>query len=453
MKILIFIEADVIVRHFIHSHVFKDLSEQHDVKFVFPQKGYKRIANIDPYKLDLPSELTCLTVHQKRLVYWKRLFQVSILRYKRGEHFRSLRKIHRWMIGWKYSLLYTVLGLPIIYRIFKLYTKTRLSHFPYVNLINLLNDEQPDLVMHPCVMEGVYINDLVYYTKAKQIPLVVIMNSWDNPSTKRSMVGKPDRLLVWGEQTKEHAIKYADMPPDRTIIFGAAQFDVYRKDARLTRDEFCRLNGISSKQKILLYAGSSSYSDETAHLDMLDSAIENGDLTEVSVLYRPHPWGGGGKNGNKILEKNWKHVFIESSMKGYLTDIAKGINKKYLSDYHVTHDVLSNIDAIVSPLSTILLEAALHGKPVMCFLPENEESRQFNLTSRFLHFSELFERPEIIVAHNLNEFISSVVNLMEHVNDDNHKEVMQNMCEYFVKSYKEPYGKRLLKYVNEFVVT
>ena len=34
-------------------------------------------------------------------------------------------------------------------------------------------------------------------TKDKKIPLIVIMNSWDNPSTKRAVIGKPDWLLVW----------------------------------------------------------------------------------------------------------------------------------------------------------------------------------------------------------------------------------------------------------------
>ena len=37
------------------------------------------------------------------------------------------------------------------------------------------------------------------------------MNSWDNPSTKRSIVGNPDWFFVWGDQTKNHAIKYMNI--------------------------------------------------------------------------------------------------------------------------------------------------------------------------------------------------------------------------------------------------
>jgi hypothetical protein len=40
------------------------------------------------------------------------------------------------------------------------------------------------------------------------------MNSWDNPSSKAFIVGTPDRLFVWGEQTKQHAVRYLQMPEE-----------------------------------------------------------------------------------------------------------------------------------------------------------------------------------------------------------------------------------------------
>ena len=43
MKILVFIEHDIMIRHFLHSHVFDELVQRHDVVFVFPEKGNKRV--------------------------------------------------------------------------------------------------------------------------------------------------------------------------------------------------------------------------------------------------------------------------------------------------------------------------------------------------------------------------------------------------------------------------
>ena len=48
LKCLIFIDVDVVVRHFINSGSFKDLCEKHEVSFIFPEEGNKRFSNINP---------------------------------------------------------------------------------------------------------------------------------------------------------------------------------------------------------------------------------------------------------------------------------------------------------------------------------------------------------------------------------------------------------------------
>ena len=69
------------------------------------------------------------------------------------------------------------------------------------------------------------------------------MNSWDNPSTKRSIVGNPDWLFVWGDQTKNHAIKYMNISKDKVIKFGAPQVENYQFQQSLG-------NGIFSTNKV-----------------------------------------------------------------------------------------------------------------------------------------------------------------------------------------------------------
>ena len=55
MKVLVFVEHDIIVRHFLHSRVFEALARKHEVVFVFPEKGHKRVTG-DPSAL-LPKRL------------------------------------------------------------------------------------------------------------------------------------------------------------------------------------------------------------------------------------------------------------------------------------------------------------------------------------------------------------------------------------------------------------
>ena len=371
MKILIFIEHDIVIRHFIDSGVFSALIIKHNVVFIFPEKGHKRVKrNIKDLKLN--ASYRHIKINEKRYKIWKRLFQVDLLRWKLGEDFKTLRTLHREMIGWKATIHYTLLGIPGIFNIFKYRSFFRISREPYECLDKLITKEEPDILIHPSVLDGVFINDLIQTSQDTNLPLVVIMNSWDNPSTKRAMVGNPDWLLVWGDQTKRHAIEYAEMSPDRVINFGAAQFDVYKKPPRINRDTFCKTHCIRPETTIILYAGSSKGTDEYAHLMLIDKAIERGEFGDVTVVYRPHPWGNGGMGGERIINNSWKNVCIESTMLTYLKEVSNGNNSMSFPDYHDTHDTLSSVDVVISPLSTILLEGALHGKPVLCFLPVEE---------------------------------------------------------------------------------
>ena len=78
MKILIFIEHDVMIRHFIDSGVFNSLIEKNNVLFVFPEKGHKRVTKkIENLSLNAP--YLYLNINNKRQKIWKRLFQVDLM--------------------------------------------------------------------------------------------------------------------------------------------------------------------------------------------------------------------------------------------------------------------------------------------------------------------------------------------------------------------------------------
>lgn len=450
MKAVVFIEHDVVIRHFVHSGVFADLVANHDVTFVFPEPGYKRVS-ADVSNLDLGrAKYRHLKVHQKRLEVWKRLFQVDMLRCRPDPVYTTLRKLHREMMGPKAAFLYTVLGLPGIYQWLRRHSFKKIIEMPYSELETLLDEERPDLLIHPSVLEGVYINDLVETSKARDIPLVVIMNSWDNPCSKRAMVGTPDWLLVWGPQTHQHALDYVGTPVERTVKFGAAQFELYRDPPRIDRDTFCDRHDIDPAKRILLYAGSSKGTDEFAHLREIDDAIELGRLPNLALVYRPHPWGNGGKGGERILDHAWKHVRIESSMRGYLEALRDGDQRMTFPDYRDTRDTLKAIDALVSPLSTIVVEAALVGKPALCFLPmEEADARHFQLIMPLKHFEDMFNMEEFLIARGREELIPGLEDLVARIGDATFVTRLRQASEHFVTPFEQPYAGRLTQFCED----
>jgi hypothetical protein len=443
MKVLVFIEVDVVVRHFVHNGTFDDLAAHHDVGFVFPELGHKRIGGIDPARLDLPGPWEHLTTDPHRQQAWKWLYLVDQLAWRRGAQPAARRRLHRFTLGDKAYRLLRFLALPGVRRVFSWWSYRKLRRNPASDMDALLRREAPDLVIHPCVMEGLFINDLVELTRARDIPLLVIMNSWDNPSTKQAMVGEPDLLLVWGEQTRRHAVEYARMSPARVLKFGSAQFDLFNGPARIDRDEFLNRNGLPGDRPVIMYAGSSKGAREIEHLRALDTAIARGDIPKCTVLYRPHPWGGGGTGGEGLLSETWQHVRIEESMRQYLQGVAAGNSTKFLSDYRDTHDTLTHIDALISPLSTIIIEAAMHGKPALCFIPREDGAEHLDADAAHVHFREIFELPEFLKAHSMRELVDQTAALAGLVGDDEWAARCKQQSEFFVEPHDTPYGQRL----------
>lgn len=451
MKILIFIDHDILVRHFLHSKVFRALEIEHDLIYVFPQKGHKRLTSTEGNFGVEGGQVRRVTINQKRLSLWQKLNVTEMIRLRFGKQYQAIRKHHTASMGWKGAMLYSFLGLPVIFRLFQLYIYIRIFFEPCKELINLLENEKPDLVVHPSVLAGLFINDLVKFLPKYKIPLLVIMNSWDNPSTKKALTGNPDWLLVWGPQTRNHAIKYMGMPADRVVDFGVAQFDVYRSRPSITREDFIRAHDILEGSNILLYAGSSKDTDEYYHLCLIDNAIEMGLLKGVTVIYRPHPWGGCGKEGSRVYGATWKNIRIESTMRGYVKDVGEGkILGVTTPSYQDTHNLLSYVDALVSPLSTIVLEGALHGKPSLCFLPDEVDANgHYKTVLPLTHFEDFFNSPEFMFVEGDDNLITGIKGLLGRVDNEEYSVDLRKACDHFIATFDSDYGSRLSNFITD----
>ena len=454
MKILIFIDADLVVRHFVMSGAFKDLVAQHDVTFVFPAPGEVRMGPVQPETLDLGgADYEELAIDPRRVRLWSELFTIDRLRLRPGRQFKAVRHIYRSAQSWKGRLLYQALALPGLRQAFARFQYRRLAANPNRAMEALFDRYHPDLVVHPTVLNGLFINDLVELCRQRAIPHVQVMNSWDNPSSKQAVVGHPDLLLVWGEQTEQHAIAYMGMPRSHLRRFGAAQFEVYNEPPRMDRAAFCRVHDIDPDQRILLYAGSSKETDEFGHLTAIEAMIEHGDLPATTVVYRPHPWGDGGRGGHRIVDHSWKHVRLERSMLGYLEQVKAGNSEKSLPDYRDTRDLLCNIDALVSPLSTIIVEAARLGRAVLCFLPEDEvdEALHLRIAMPSVHFDAMYTMPGVLVARSRDAMLRSLPELLDNAGDTTMMQALRQATNVVVEPFDEPWGRRFVRLAEDMV--
>ena len=449
-KIAIFIDHDIMVRHFVVNRVLSDLEKEHDLLYVFPEK-HRRIS-VDLKNLPIKRFRT-VSVSETRLYRYRRLYHATVLKRMRPSQDRaSIFDFWRRMLGFRGFWESWFYSWPGTYEWYKKRMLAKIGDNPALH--DLLIEEQPDVIIHPTVLEGLFVSDLIRWGKAHGVPTVYLMNSWDNPVTKAITVDAPDRLVVWGEHSRQLAHDRLGIPIDQIVSLGAAQFDGYRLSPRESAPEYRRRLGVPDHWKVLLYAGSSKGLNETYHLIQLEEAIERGQLKNCVVLYRPHPWRDYPKDEADFFSLKWKHVMFEPSMEAcYRQSRQKERIHIELANYEDTHITLSAVDVVISPLSTILLEAAMHGKPVAVYLPDEDmTSNTFLFTvANLAHFRDFFEQVECIMCERPEDLIKDCEQLLRLRDDPGISERLQKQCAYFVEPSDRPYADQLSSLIRSLL--
>ena len=126
---------------------------------------------------------------------------------------------------------------------------------------------------------------------------------------------RPDRLLVWGEASRRHAMEYHGFTPDQVTVTGPPHFDCYHEPR------------VKPAESIVLVAGTTVnyWADELTMVGMLTRHFDH-------IVHRPHPRRGG--------DWSWAAMLA----------------------------LRSQLDAaicVVAAFSTVVIETALMGKPSM----------------------------------------------------------------------------------------
>ncbi len=448
-KALVFIDYDITIRHFIHSGVLKELESRYDVTYVFhtDSTSSKRTVHVDVAGLGL-GRTRMLDVPRARLGAWYHLFIPSMLARHRGtsNYGPTLEQVAMNHTP-KMVTAYRLLSQPGIRHAFIAGMKLRLGR--YEPLERLLDEEKPDIVLHPSLLAGFFINDLMISCERRGVPLVVMMNSWDNPSNKAMSTGMPTKLVVWGPQTKKHAMQYLGMPEDRIEMFGAAQFEVYREPVTESREELACMFGVPADKPILLYGGASKSLNETGHLRRLDAAIESGAIPPCHIIYRPHPWRGRLVAGEiSLFDAGLKNVTLDPHMAEFYRSVVTTPSPAlYLADYQVTRRLMALIDALVSPLSTILLEAAMHGKPALALFvdaePGSQGTRLLDVIGRLVYFAEFIDSEGILACDQIEQLPEMVCQLMTMAGRPAVRDALFHHADKYLDRSGPPYGARL----------
>lgn len=448
----VFIDHDVIIRHFIKSEIFKEIEKDYKIIFFFPKK-HRRVT-VDLEKLNLREKYE-IDIDQTRAYLIRMFYHASnvrkIIKKKTDEKIGEIERYKK-ILGKKlFYFYYFVLRFEIFFNIFKFFKKKEISSNEILD--DIIKKKNLNLIIHPTVLEGLFVYDLIEIGKKRKIPTFFLMNSWDNPSTKALIDGTPDKLFVWGEQTKKHAKDLLDIPDEKIVVAGAAQMQLFKNNIS---SEYKNLINLDNKYRLICYAGSSRGLDEIGQLHLLNQYITRKKLN-IKILYKPHPWKNfANPNEKNFFDFKFENVIMDIfSRKNYLArlnnDNAMDLN---LISYENTNHILKSIDALVTPMSTIMLEATMHGIPVQVYYPKNssEFSGNFAYDTHRRMFKEFFHRVSIITSKSSKDFILNFESLISQIGDKLHNEILIKQSEYFNVSLSKDYIKILkeeIKKINE----
>lgn len=246
---------------------------------------------------------------------------------------------------------------------------------------------------------------------AAGVPTLGLVRSWDHLHKRLSAYTRT--LGVWNEINKREAVQLEHLPADSVHVVGAVQFDPYFiPDTIVPRDEFLRgMNLDPTRKTILLATGGPFFRlSQNAWLDELLAAARGGKFDfPVQIICRTHP--------SDMLGPFIKYLRVP--------DVVMDIHEEYsatldwvigLPALRRQANIMAHADVVITPASTITLEAAIFDTPTLVIAYNNADPDTVrNVLEKFTfvhHFKAIIDRELVPVARSADEMISWVNQLL-----------------------------------------
>ncbi len=154
---------------------------------------------------------------------------------------------------------------------------------------------RPDLiVLHH--LQNEMVRPWANAARRRGIPVLGVVGSWDQPTTKGPLVAGVDRFLVQSRRMREELALYHGVPEERVEVTGWPQMDVYRQSGVIAhRAELTAELGLPVDRRFILLGANSARlgAHEPSIAAFLAERLAAGDFgADCSLVIRPHPKDG-----------------------------------------------------------------------------------------------------------------------------------------------------------------
>lgn len=242
------------------------------------------------------------------------------------------------------------------------------------DMMRFLEARSPDAVLVSPLIDAASAQvEVVKAARALGIPVGACIASWDNLTNKGLMRVEPDLVTVWNEAQRKEAVRYHSVPAAKVVVTGAQPFDRwFDRQPSQTREAFAAAVGLPADRPFVIFTGSSGFISETqAEVAVVRRwltalrAAPDPVVAGLAVLVRPHPYNWRGWVDERLEGLGPVAVWP----RGPYNPIAEENRAAYF-------DSLFYSAAVVGINTSAMVEAAILGKPVLSFVPDEFRGTQ-----------------------------------------------------------------------------
>ncbi len=288
----------------------------------------------------------------------------------------------------------------------------------------------PDLVFLSHLFDETEI-DILREAKKQKVRSIGFINSWDKLTARCSLRLLPDKLVVFNEIVKREALKHTDMKEKDIMVTGLPQYDIYEDRAPISKGEFFEKMNLSLDKKLLVYApmGKAFSNSDWDIIDLFRKAIKKEDIKGVQLLVRFSP--------NDFIDEDEleKRPDLKYDLPGTRFSKKRGVNwDMNFQDINHLHDTIFHLDVLVCYTSSMSIDVAVLGKPVINIDFEVKEKKITSKTPTFYyqttHYSNAIRTGGISRVKNKKELINQINNYLENpkLKKEGRKKLVKEQC-------------------------
>jgi hypothetical protein len=262
----------------------------------------------------------------------------------------------------------------------------------------LFDTYPPDLVVFIHTQTPNY-KPYILAAKRRGIPVLGMVGSWDQPTTKGPMMSGVGHFVVQNQQMANELIRFHFIPPEFISVTGWPQMDAYHPVEMEDAAEFRIQLGLPPEQKLLLFGANRLRlgGHEPAIMAHLLEQIKAGVYgPNVSLIVRPHPG-----------DSDWRERLAQFEAPPWSRVLPSSIG-----DLPFLANLLHHSTAVLASGGSILLDAVAQDRTALGLAFAADGAGAADIYYKLDHNAAAVQTGGIMVAENfaaLDEAIQQVI--------------------------------------------